>query len=75
MTDDKTSPSIPAAEETVGEVRLGHIMRNEMMTMIRIVQEDALPLCCYHCSQPFQSFETLSSHICTKAGAGKRHHR
>jgi len=53
--DDKDSPSIPAAEETVGE--------------------EALPLCCYHCSQPFQSFDSLSSHICTKAGAGKRHHR
>ena len=36
---------------------------------------EELPLCCYHCSQPFQSFEALSSHICTKAGRGKRHHR
>ena len=38
---------------------------------------DELPLCCYHCCQPFSSFESLNSHICTKAGgtSGKRHHR
>ena len=36
---------------------------------------EELPLCCYHCSQPFQSYEDLSSHICTMAGRGKRHHR
>ena len=36
---------------------------------------EELPLCCYHCSQPFQTLEALSSHICTKAGRGKRHHR
>ena len=36
---------------------------------------EELPLCCYNCSQPFQSYEDLSSHICTMAGRGKRHHR
>ena len=34
-----------------------------------------LPLCCYHCSLPFSSFESLNSHICTKATTGRRHHR
>ena len=34
-----------------------------------------LPLCCYHCSLPFSSFETLNSHICTQASTGRRHHR
>ena len=36
---------------------------------------EELPMCCYNCSQPFQSYEDLSSHICTMAGRGKRHHR
>ena len=37
---------------------------------------EELPLCCYHCCQPFPHFEALSSHICTKTGSGKkRHHR
>jgi len=34
-----------------------------------------LPLCCYHCSLPFSSFDSLNAHICQSAATGRRHHR
>ena len=45
------------------------------MTVETVGEVGELPLCCYHCSLPFSSFDSLNSHICTKAGTGRRHHR
>ena len=64
--DDKNniSSASPVAEETVGEEEGAG-------------QSVGLPLCCYHCSQPFPDFPALSQHKCGGAGrgAGRRHHR
>jgi len=66
--DDKNNiPSAsPVAEETVGT-------GDESAT-----DGASLPLCCWHCSLPFPSFPSLSSHqCCTRKGSPlyRRHHR
>ena len=62
--DDKNNiPSAsPVAEETVGPAE---------------TDGSSLPLCCWHCSLPFPSFPSLSSHQCptTSSPLYRRHHR
>eukprot|EP00090_Calanus_glacialis_P045399 TRINITY_DN8409_c0_g1_i1.p1 TRINITY_DN8409_c0_g1~~TRINITY_DN8409_c0_g1_i1.p1 ORF type:complete len:531 (-),score=145.31 TRINITY_DN8409_c0_g1_i1:76-1668(-) len=63
--DDKNNiPSAsPVAEVTVGQAD---------------ADGSSLPLCCWHCSLPFPSFPSLSSHQCcsnTSSPLYKRHHR
>lgn len=63
--DDKNNiPSaFPVAEETVGSAE---------------ADGSSLPLCCWHCSLPFPSFPSLSSHQCctsTSSPLYRRHHR
>jgi len=63
--DDKNNiPSAsPVAEETVGPTD---------------ADGSSLPLCCWHCSLPFPSFPSLSSHQCctnTSSPLYRRHHR
>ena len=52
-----------------------NIPTTEPGTEMTVETVGELPLCCYHCSLPFSSFDSLNSHICTKAGTGRRHHR
>eukprot|EP00092_Neocalanus_flemingeri_P025653 GFUD01027814.1.p1 GENE.GFUD01027814.1~~GFUD01027814.1.p1 ORF type:complete len:540 (-),score=152.12 GFUD01027814.1:589-2208(-) len=66
--DDKNNiPSAsPVAEETVGAGEEA------------AADGSSLPLCCWHCSLPFPSFPSLSSHQCctsTTAPLYRRHHR
>ena len=66
--DDKNCiPSCsPVAEETVGVGEEG------------VSDGSSLPLCCWHCSLPFPSFPSLSSHQCcsnTSSPLYRRHHR
>ena len=72
MKDQVPAPILPVAEETVAN----NVGEDDPETIgVETVADNELPLCCYHCCQPFSSFESLSSHICTKAVSGKRHHR
>ena len=52
-----------------------NIPNTEPGTEMTVETVGELPLCCYHCSLPFSTFDSLNSHICTKAGTGRRHHR
>ena len=78
LKDPVPAPILPVAEETIAN-SIGENEKNypeDPETVgVETVADNELPLCCYHCCQPFSSFESLSSHICTKAVSGKRHHR
>jgi len=72
LKDQVPAPILPVAEETIAN----NVGEDDPETIgVETVADNELPLCCYHCCQPFSSFESLSSHICTKAVSGKRHHR
>ena len=73
------SPVARDAQEAAENVGTIIAEMNSVSPSLPVAEETVgggeLPLCCYNCSQPFQSYEDLGSHICTKAGRGKRHHR